>query len=74
MEYLLVHFIGSSGSRRVKIDGVFNGRTEVLIQLQAGTHTVTLGPPANFTPLESTIDLKDTAELAPLEVTFAKLP
>lgn len=72
MEYLLVHFTGSP-SRRVKIDGSFNGRTETLIQLQAGTCTVTLGPPANFTPPEITIELKDTAELAPREVTFAKI-
>ena len=72
MEYLLVHFTGSP-SRRVKIDGRFNGRTETLIQLQAGTCTVTLGPPANFTPPEITIELKDTAELAPREVTFAKI-
>lgn len=74
MEYLLVHFIGSPRSRRVMIDGVFNGRTGVLIQLQPGTYTVTLGPPANFTPTEFTIVLKDTAELAPLEVTFDRLP
>ena len=74
MEYLLVHFIGSPRSRRVMIDGKFNSHTGALIQLDAGTHTITLGPPANFTPPEITVELKDTAELAPLEVTFEKLP
>lgn len=74
MEYLLVHFIGSPRSRRVMINGVFNGRTGAVIQLDAGTHTITLGPPANFMPAEFTVVLKDTAVLAPLEVTFERLP
>lgn len=73
-EYLVVHFTGSPRSRRVRIDGFFNGRTGDLIQLEAGTHTVSLGPPANFTPSRMTIKLKDTSELSPLEVIFAKIP
>lgn len=67
MEYLVVHF---SRSRRVKVDGQFHGRTEELLELEAGTHTVSLGPPSNFTPPEQTIVLRDTAPLSPGEVSF----
>jgi hypothetical protein len=68
MEYLVVHY---TTSRRVKVDGEFNGVTEVLIELEAGTHTVTLEPPPNFDPGEQTIVLQDTSALSPCEVTFA---
>lgn len=68
MEYLLVHF---ARSRRVMVDGEFNGRTEDLIELETGRHTITLGPPPNFTPTEQTVVLKGTSALAPCEVTFA---
>lgn len=67
MEYLIVHF---PRSRRVKVDGEFNRRTEELIELEAGTHTITLGPPPNFTPSDRRIVLKDTSPLSPREVTF----
>jgi hypothetical protein len=67
MEYLMVHF---PRSRRVKIDGEFHGRTEELIELEAGTHTVMLGPPLNFIPPEQTVVLKDTSPLSPREVSF----
>jgi len=68
MEYLVVHF---ARSRRVKVDGEFHGRTEELIELEAGTHTVTLSPPPNFTPPEQTVVLRETSALSPCEVTFA---
>jgi hypothetical protein len=67
MEYLLVHF---PRSRRVKIDDAFNGRTEEVIEIEAGKHVVSLGYPYNFTPGERTIILKDTSEIAPREVSF----
>lgn len=67
MEFLIVHF---PRSRRVKIDDEFNGRTEELIEIEAGRHVVTLGPPDNFTPSERTIILKDTSELEPREIDF----
>lgn len=67
MEYLLVHF---PRSRRVKIDDEFNGRTDELIEIEAGSHVVSLGPPNNFTPDDQTIILKDTSELEPREITF----
>ena len=67
MEYLIVHF---PRSRRVRIDDEFNGRTEEVIELEAGRHIVSLGPPYNFTPDRRTIILKDTSELEPREIRF----
>lgn len=67
MEYLLVHF---PRSRRVKIDDAFNGRTDEVIEIEAGKHVVSLGYPYNFTPEERTIILKDTSEVEPREVSF----
>jgi len=67
MEYLIVHF---PRSRRVMIDDEFNGRTEDVIEIEAGKHVVSLGPPSNFTPDEQTVTLKDTSELEPREVSF----
>lgn len=70
MEYLVVRF---PRSRRVLVDDEFNGRTNELIQLEAGTHTISLGPPPTFTPESRRIVLKDTTELTPREVTFEDL-
>jgi len=67
MEYLKVLF---PRSRRVKIDEEFNGRTNELIELEAGTYTVSLGPPANFTPRTRRVLLKDTSEFEPKKVAF----
>jgi hypothetical protein len=70
MEYLVVRF---PRSRRVKIDGEFQGRTDELIELEAGTHTVSLGPPPNFTPESRKIVLKDTSVNNPREVAFDEI-
>jgi hypothetical protein len=67
MEYLVVHF---PRSRRVKVDDEFNGRTEEIIELEAGTHVISLGPPANYTPVERKIVLADTDPTSPLELSF----
>lgn len=67
MEFLLVHF---PRSRRVVVDDVFSGRTEDVIELEAGTHVVSLGPPGNFEPASRKIVLRDTSPLTPLEMSF----
>ena len=67
MEFLLVHF---PRSRRVKVDDEFNGRTEEVIELEAGTHVISLGPPRNFKPSERKITLADTDSVSPKEVIF----
>jgi len=70
MEYLLVHF---PASRRVKVGNVFQGKTEELIELEAGTYTITLDePPINFTPKKQEVRLAGTTPLSPREVTFAQ--
>jgi hypothetical protein len=69
MEFLVVHY---PTSRRVKVDGTFNGRTQEVIQLEGGTHGISLGPPYNFAPAEQEVVLQDTSPLCPLEVTFEK--
>jgi hypothetical protein len=67
MEYLLVTF---PRPRRVKVDDEYNGSTGDVIELEAGSHVITLGPPANFKPTEQRIILKNTSELAPREIVF----
>jgi len=67
VEYLIVHF---PRSRRVKVDDEFNGRTDELIELEPGSHVITLGPPDNFTPYERRLVLKETSELEPREISF----
>ncbi len=67
MEYLVVRF---PRSRRVIIDDEFNGRTDKVIEIEAGKHVVSLGPPSNFTPDERPVTLKGTSELEPCEVSF----
>jgi hypothetical protein len=69
MEYLLVTF---PRSRRVKVDGEFNGRTGELIEMEPGNHTISLGPPDNFVPSSRKIRVSAnaTTSLTPRWVTF----
>lgn len=69
MEYLLVHF---PASRRVKVGAVLQGKTEELIELEAGTYSITLEPPINFAPKRQVVRLAGTTPLSPWEVTFAR--
>jgi hypothetical protein len=71
MEYLIVRF---SEPRNVRIDGVPQGTTNVVLELEAGAHDVTLAPPQNFSPPRHTVQLQNTAALAPAEVVFQLLP
>jgi hypothetical protein len=68
MEFLVVRF---PRSRRVLIDDEFNGRTNELIELEAGRHTISLGPPPNFAPESQRITLRNTSPLEPREVGFS---
>lgn len=71
MEYLLVLF---AENREVRVDGVPQGHTNLVMQFEAGIHDVTLGPPWNFSPLEQKVLLRNTAALDPYLVTFHRLP
>jgi hypothetical protein len=56
--------------RRVSIDGMFQGKTGDLIELEAGTYKVSLEPPTNFTPDSVVVVLQGTSALTPREVGF----
>jgi hypothetical protein len=71
MEYLVVKF---ETSRRVRINDNPFGFTNTVIQIEAGTHTVTLEAPPDFSPLAQTVLIENTSPLGPLIVTFHRLP
>lgn len=71
MEYLLVNY---PNDREVLIDNILQGRTNETIELEKGTHIISLkSPPLNFRPKQKKITLAGTSSLAPQEVTFAKI-
>ena len=59
---------------RIEPDELCRRRLPARVELEAGRHVVSLGPPYNYTPEEQTIILKDTSELEPREVSFDLLP
>ena len=70
MEYLLVNF---PDDREVLIDAIIQGRTNETIEVEKGTHSISLkSPPQNFKPTQKKIILAGTSALTPQEVTFAK--
>ena len=72
MEYLKVIFPEERG---VKIDGRHreDWKTNLTLEREAGTHSVTLLSPPDFTPPSHIIDLQNTSVIKPLEITFAKI-
>ncbi len=71
MEYLLVNY---PEDREVLIDSILQGRTNETIELEKGTHSISLkSPPRNFRPNQKKITLAGTSALTPQEVTFAKI-
>lgn len=71
MEYLLVNF---PDNREVLIDAITQGRTGETIEVEKGTHTISLkSPPQNFKPKQKKIVLAGTSALTPQEVNFAKI-
>jgi hypothetical protein len=71
MEYLVVKF---ERSRGVMINGNPFGLTNTIIQVEAGTHTVTLAPPIDFSPATLNVVVVETSALAPLTVSFSPAP
>jgi hypothetical protein len=72
MEYLLVRF--GSEDRVVVIDGRIQGRTNEVLEVEKGTHKISIeAPPSDFTPSEIKVVLKKTTTLSPREVTFEKI-
>jgi len=70
-EYLVVLF---PQRRRVLLNGAPKGHTNERLDLEGGTYTVSLlQPPLDFTPPEQEIDLRNTAPMNPMEVTFEEI-
>jgi len=69
-EYLVVRFPRQRG---VKINNRFMGQTNTKLELEGGRYEVTLAPPADFTPESMPIDLKDTASLQPMVISFQEV-
>jgi PEGA domain len=67
MEYLIVRF---PDSRTVYVDGEECGFTNRKFRVEAGTHTVSLGDPRNYTPNWRRPTVTATTALHPMEVTF----
>ena len=59
--------------RDLMVGGEKQGTTNQLVELAGGTHTITLGPPEDFSPKMMKIVLKDTTVISPREVRFEKL-
>jgi outer membrane biosynthesis protein TonB len=67
MEYLVIRF----GDRRpVLISGVPCGNTNELIQVEAGTHRISLGDAADFSPAVQKVVVRKTTVLTPMTVEF----
>jgi hypothetical protein len=67
MEYLIVRF---PRPRLVLIDDEVKGSTGEMIEIEAGTHVVSLKPPNDFKPEARTILLRNTDPAGPREVDF----
>lgn len=70
MEYLLVKFHESRG---VIIDGVSGGLTNEVLELETGTHSVTLEAPPDFTPDLHEFILRKTSVISPSIISFEKI-
>ncbi len=67
-QYLVV---GCNVTRVVTVDGKAVGRTDEVLELPAGEHTVSLlAPPANFRPKARRVTLDGTSREKPLVIRF----
>ena len=60
-------------NRDLFIGGDNQGTTNQTVELASGTHTITLGPPQDFTPKKMKIVLRETTVISPMEVRFEKV-
>ena len=70
-EYILVKF---DEIREVIIDGVASGyNTDDVIELEPGTHTISLVGSPDFTPTQQDVTPSETSPLQPQEVNFSRV-
>jgi len=67
MEYLTVQY---PRKRNVLIKGQVVGATNEVIELEGGSYSVELSPPANYTPPSQKVILADTSALDPKTIAF----
>ncbi|TMB71137.1 MAG: hypothetical protein E6J54_12945 [Deltaproteobacteria bacterium] len=69
MEFLKVIFFEERG---VLVNGKQSDKTNLVIEIEAGTHTISLAPPTDFKPkkIKVVLEADQTGPLSPKEVTF----
>ncbi len=69
MAFLKVIFFEERG---VLVNGKRSGKTNLVIEIEAGTHTISLAPPTDFKPkkIKVVLEADQTGPLSPKEVTF----
>jgi hypothetical protein len=72
VEFLIVTFEEDRGVIVNSAPGAW--RTNQLLMLEAGTYTIALEAPANFSPAGIGIVLEDATAIEPYEITFTKIP
>lgn len=70
-EFLLVNF---PESRLLVINEVLQGRTNIVVRLEAGTYDIALAGRRDFSPDSQRVTLRFTAITNPAELTFHVLP
>lgn len=70
MEYLLVEFPESRG---VIVDDLAEGKTNELLELEEGSHIVSLDGPADYLPEYREFILRRSSELYPRVISFEKV-
>jgi len=72
VEYIKVVFCRD---KKVLIDGKACGATNLVLEIEAGTHTICLEAPVDFQPAEINIvlDSNQTSSLMPKEISFETL-
>lgn len=65
-------FVTYPTNRYVYIDDEQCGYTNSVLNVDAGTHTFTLGPYSNYKPESQVVRVEGTSVLDPLQIVFSK--
>jgi hypothetical protein len=72
VEYLIVWFDEDRGVIVNSAPG--DWMTNTILMFQAGTYTIELAPPQDYSPPDKTVQLTNTTVLQPREIRFGKIP